>query len=90
MTYLLLFILVSGMLHISGAYLKVSSLKYIFKPLTTLLVILLAFEQGSSISPVYKMLILAGLSFSLVGDVFLMLPKDRFVAGLVSFLALSI
>ena len=32
------------------------------------------------------MLVEVGLVFSLFGDVFLMLPKDRFVAGLVSFL----
>jgi uncharacterized membrane protein YhhN len=34
----------------------------------------------------YKVAIVAGLLFSLAGDVFLMLPSDRFIAGLVSFL----
>jgi uncharacterized membrane protein YhhN len=31
-------------------------------------------------------MIIAGLLFSLAGDIFLMLPTDRFVAGLVAFL----
>jgi uncharacterized membrane protein YhhN len=34
----------------------------------------------------YRNLILLGLCFSLAGDIFLMLPSDRFVAGLASFL----
>ncbi|HEU4558830.1 MAG TPA: lysoplasmalogenase [Longimicrobium sp.] len=58
---------------------------YIFKPLTTLLIIALAWHQPASIPP-YRTLVIAGLVFSLFGDVFLMLPRDRFVAGLVSFL----
>ncbi len=86
MNYLLLLIILSGLLHISGEYLKVSSLKYVFKPLTTALIILLAFRLEAGTFPVYKVLIIIGLAFSLLGDVFLMLPKDRFVAGLVSFL----
>ena len=34
----------------------------------------------------YKFLIIAGLVFSMWGDIFLMLPRDQFMAGLVSFL----
>ena len=86
MNYLLLLIILSGLLHISGEYLKVSSLKYVFKPVTTALIILLTFQLKTGNFTVYKMLIISGLVFSLIGDVFLMLPKDRFVAGLVSFL----
>ncbi len=37
-------------------------------------------------TPPYQGLIIAGLIFSLAGDVFLMLPSDQFIAGLVSFL----
>ena len=37
-------------------------------------------------TPLYRNLILLGLCFSLAGDIFLMLPSDRFVAGLSSFL----
>lgn len=58
---------------------------YVLKPLTTLLILLLAWHIPTSL-PFYKPLVIAGLVFSFFGDVFLMLPKDRFVAGLVSFL----
>jgi uncharacterized membrane protein YhhN len=58
---------------------------YVFKPLTTLLIIALAWHQPASL-PLYRSLVIVGLVFSLAGDVFLMLPRDRFVAGLVSFL----
>lgn len=61
-------------------------LVFIFKPLTTFLVILYAISRcGFSPGP-YGAWILAGLAFSLFGDVFLMLPKDAFLPGLLSFL----
>ncbi|SOD02192.1 Uncharacterized membrane protein YhhN [bacterium JGI 053] len=61
---------------------------YVFKPLTTLLIIGLALTQPGELylDFVYRPLIVGGLLFSLVGDVLLMLPRDRFVAGLVAFL----
>jgi len=59
---------------------------YIFKPLTTILILLNAIQLGWADPSLYKYAILAGLVFSLAGDVFLMLPSDRFIAGLVSFL----
>ena len=59
-------------------------LLYVAKPLATLLVLLLAWLGAGD--PDYRVLVITGLVFSLAGDVFLMLPKDRFVAGLVSFL----
>jgi uncharacterized membrane protein YhhN len=58
---------------------------YVLKPLTTLLIILLAMHLPPTL-PIYRTLVIAGLLFSLAGDVFLMLPRDRFVAGLVAFL----
>ncbi|HET6762369.1 MAG TPA: lysoplasmalogenase [Longimicrobiaceae bacterium] len=57
---------------------------YVFKPLATVLILGVALG-GTSASPTYRWLIVAGLAFSLAGDVFLMLPGDRFVAGLASF-----
>lgn len=60
---------------------------YVFKPLTTSLIILIAGLAGVPPLPLYKYAIVAGLIFSLAGDIFLMLPQDRFIAGLVSFLA---
>ncbi len=84
MPFLLLLVLLSGLLHITGLYVKSPSLKMVFKPLTTLLIIFFAFRQNGP--ETYKTLILAGLFLSLAGDIFLMLPRERFVAGLVSFL----
>jgi uncharacterized membrane protein YhhN len=59
---------------------------YLFKPLTTALVLVLAATARQPVSDGYRTLVCAGLLFSLAGDVFLMLPRDRFVAGLASFL----
>ncbi len=58
---------------------------YIFKPLTTILIFFIAFFAGRSSGSTYWILIMAGIVFSLGGDIFLMLPPDRFVAGLISF-----
>lgn len=59
---------------------------YLFKPLTTSTIILIAVLVEESVSRQYMVLIIAGLFFSLAGDIFLMLPSDQFVAGLLSFL----
>jgi uncharacterized membrane protein YhhN len=56
---------------------------YIFKPLTVAFIIAIALQSQPSL---YKHLILAGLLCSLAGDIFLMLPSDRFIEGLISFL----
>lgn len=58
---------------------------YVFKPLATLLILALALSLPPA-RPEYQWAIAAGLLFSTAGDVFLMLPHDRFVAGLASFL----
>lgn len=59
---------------------------YLLKPLTTALILALAATAAAPVSGGYRALVCAGLLFSLAGDVFLMLPRDRFVAGLASFL----
>jgi uncharacterized membrane protein YhhN len=61
-------------------------LVYVFKPLTILLIAFIAGLSASDSAPPYKLLILAGLGFSLIGDVFLMLRNKRFVEGLTCFL----
>lgn len=58
---------------------------YAFKPLATLLILALALSLIPAHAD-YRNWIAAGLLFSTAGDVFLMLPRDRFVAGLASFL----
>lgn len=59
---------------------------YLFKPLATLLILALALSAAPTVPAQYRWAIAAGLLFSTAGDIFLMLPRDRFVAGLASFL----
>ena len=78
--------LLLGLLNIAGLYMGNRPLVYATKP-GTMLVILIGAALGSSRAPSrYAILVLAGLVCSLVGDIFLMLPSDQFVPGLVSFL----
>lgn len=58
---------------------------YVFKPLTTMLVFALAAVLPAPDS-VVRTAILLGVGLSLVGDVFLMSPGDRFLPGLAAFL----
>jgi len=82
-----LLVLGSAALNIRAEYRVHRRQVYLFKPLTTVLILLIAARAIGPTSPLYKCLIIAGLGCSLAGDVFLMLPADRFVASLVSFLA---
>ncbi|NQT61855.1 MAG: lysoplasmalogenase [Candidatus Marinimicrobia bacterium] len=59
---------------------------YLFKPLTLVIIILFAFFQVSEVSLFYKVMIISGLAFSMLGDIMLMLPTDKFLHGLASFL----
>jgi uncharacterized membrane protein YhhN len=76
---------VSAILHIRAEYLGPDWLIYTTKPLTTTLLIVLA-AVAPAADPQYQRLVVIGLLLSLAGDVFLMLPGDRFIAGLLSFL----
>jgi uncharacterized membrane protein YhhN len=76
----------SAILHMRAEYYGPRSHVYIFKPLTMLFIILVALEDRTHGISFYKYMIVAGLLCSLAGDIFLMLPSDRFVAGLSSFL----
>ncbi len=80
-------IAVSAGLAISGKYKKQKFVHYAFKPLTMVLIISLAWEKTLSSPSSYGYLVVSGLCLSLLGDVFLMLPKDRIRPGLVTFLA---
>lgn len=59
---------------------------YLCKPSTTALLLLLAVLSTTAHGARYQQAVVIGLACSLVGDVLLMLPRDRFVAGLASFL----
>jgi uncharacterized membrane protein YhhN len=58
---------------------------YVCKPLATGLLLALACAAPEPVSATYRALVALGLAFSLAGDVFLMLPRDRFLPGLASF-----
>jgi uncharacterized membrane protein YhhN len=58
---------------------------YLFKPLTMVWVILIALLPPHGATATYRALIIAGLLCSLIGDVLLMLPQDRFLGGLGAF-----
>ena len=78
-------------LYLRAIYLGPVWQVYLFKPLTTILIlagaVLTARRQPSgSEGTRYGRLICVGLLCSLAGDVLLMLPRDRFVAGLGAFL----
>ena len=78
---------ISAILNIRAEYSGPRRDVYIFKPLTMICIILIALRATDPPSALYKYLIICGLFCSLIGDVFLMLPSDRFVHGLISFLA---
>ena len=70
-----------------GEYRGPRALVYVAKPLATLLILGLALAAPPGVDPRVARWIVAGLVFSLAGDVLLMLPSDRFAAWLASFLA---
>ncbi len=79
--------LVSAAITIGAHYLHPPRLLLIgiFKPLTTILILATALLPGRLSTDPYARAIAAGLVFSLVGDVLLVLP-DRFLHGLGAFL----
>jgi uncharacterized membrane protein YhhN len=83
-------ILVSAILAIVGEVTGRRRLVYAAKPLTMMLILVLAMGSGGRGWDLYRIAILTGLFASIVGDVFLMLPGDRFLPGLLSFLVAHI
>ena len=78
---------VCAVLAISAApwALGMPALNFVFKPLTTLLVIVYAWPRGVH-QTVQRRWVLVGLSLSWLGDVALLWPQQGFVPGLVCFL----
>lgn len=60
-------------------------LAFVFKPLTTILIVVHAALRGPG-EPEMRRWVLAGLVFSLVGDIALLWPHRGFLPGLVAFL----
>jgi uncharacterized membrane protein YhhN len=80
-------IVASAALAIVGAEVAgLRGLHYVFKPLTTLLILAMALRLSPAGPAGYRRPIVIGLLLSTLGDVFLMLPFAGFVFGLGSFL----
>jgi len=60
--------------------------RYVTKPLTLVLLIIVAITLDPTVSPAVHWWMVAGLVLSLAGDVFLLLSEKWFLAGLGSFL----
>ncbi len=75
----------TGLLHVRAEYRGPRWRVYLFKPLTVVLILLMVLTAEPA-SARYRAAIVVGLVCSLSGDVFLMLPDDRFLPGVASFL----
>ncbi len=84
--WLTLMAIVSAIFHLRAEYLGPDWQIYVFKPLTMVIILLIAVRVEKPISSLYKRWITAALGLSLIGDVLLMLPADLFLPGLVVFL----
>jgi len=80
-----LLILICGLATIFSDKMADRKYFYILKPLTTILIILFAYTLEPTYSSLYKNLLIIGLTFSLLGDIFLM-SERFFLPGLISFL----
>ncbi len=86
LSVLLLLSFLSALLTILGKYRGPLWLIYLFKPLAMVFILTIAIRAAIGNWELYQISLVVGLLFSLAGDVFLMLPSDRFLPGLVSFL----
>lgn len=85
LTAMLVFlVIISASLHIRAEYHGPRQHVYIFKPLTMVLIGLIAF-LGQTSQPYYKFMIITGLLFSTAGDILLVLPSNQFLAGMGAF-----
>lgn len=78
--------LIFAIITIYAKSLDNEKLQFVFKPLTMLAIILIAFFNSSTPINFYQIMILVGLIFSTIGDVFLIKDRKFFVQGLVAFL----
>ena len=84
-TVLSIIALISAIITMYAKMRENNLLQYIFKPLTMSAIISLAILNVSSPPAFYQKMIITGLIFSTVGDVFL-IDSKRFIQGLLSFL----
>ena len=79
-------VVLAVILTLIGYYWPIVWLVYIFKPIATVLLSLIAISSWISNRSAYAQWIVVGLVFSLLGDVLLMWPNHYFLAGLAAFL----
>lgn len=85
--FLTAFAFITAVLTIRAQYVQhATDQEYLFKPLTTALIIGIVLLGTGETTSTYKTLILIGMIFCLGGDIFLMLPENYFIVGLGSFL----
>ena len=80
----------SAAAHIYAGQKGLRRYAYVFKPLTMVLLLLIAVLAAKESASVYGLAIIAGIVFSLMGDVALMLPRKRIVIGMGAFLVAHI
>jgi uncharacterized membrane protein YhhN len=81
---------VFAVLAIAGHFLGPDWLTFVFTPLTTLVLVLIAFSQWLLRRGLFALWVAIGLVFSLCGDVLLLWPDRFFAAGLGAFLCTHI
>lgn len=82
---LTLAVLCSAIFCIRAKYKILKNQLLIFKPLTLILILLIA-TIFPAVESSYKIFIVLGLLFSLLGDIFLIYPEQHFKKGLIVFL----
>ncbi|MBX9928594.1 MAG: lysoplasmalogenase [Gemmatimonadaceae bacterium] len=82
----LIALIIAAAACIAGQLAEFHWLVYVAKPAAIAICFGIAFAASPTPSARYRTLILIGLAWSALGDVLLMLPQDRFVLGLASFL----
>ncbi len=86
MTLLLILFLIFAVLNWIAVAIENRRLEYVAKPTTLILLILWFISRLPSDPPSVGLWFLSGLVLSLAGDIFLMLPGDHFLKGLIAFL----
>jgi uncharacterized membrane protein YhhN len=85
-TLLTVLVFISAAFTLYAEYYGPPKIVYLCKPFATCCLVLLALVPKNPVPQAYRYLIVAGMLCSLAGDVFLMLPSDKFMQGLISFL----
>lgn len=82
-TTILLASLILAVLDWIAVGLNLRRLEYLLKPAVMIFVLIYLGKQGGFSSPLIWFIV--GAALSLIGDIFLMLPNEKFIAGMISF-----